>query len=90
MFLTSENLVGICWILNAFGTFKAEFNAVFVVNVVMCCGLAVEFCAHTTIAFLRSKGTREERARIVKRCFFKNLIGAGKYWQFYFYWNWVY
>ena len=41
-----------------------EFNAVFVVNIVMSMGLAVEFCAHIAIAFLKVEGTRAERARL--------------------------
>ena len=45
--------------------FKIEFNAVFVVNIVMSMGLAVEFCVHVMIAFLRVKGTNHDRARIV-------------------------
>lgn len=30
----------------------------------MCMGLAVEFCAHIAIAFLKVEGTRQERARL--------------------------
>ena len=59
VFLTSFNLIGFMYLLNEIvGGFQAEFNAVFVVNIVMSMGLAVEFCAHIAIAFLKSEGTR--------------------------------
>ena len=64
VFLTCFSLIGMCYLLNLiFGGYVIEYNAVFVVNVVMACGLAVEFCAHLMIAFLRSKGSRLERVK---------------------------
>jgi Niemann-Pick C1 protein len=60
--LTSFEVIGVCYLLDLIiPGFKIEFNAVFVVNVVMCCGLAVEFCVHLVLAFLRAKGTKKER-----------------------------
>lgn len=59
VFLTALSLIGICEFLNLIiGGYHIEFNAVFVVNIVMTCGLAVEFCVHIMIAFLRSTGTK--------------------------------
>ena len=65
VFLTSFDLIGFMYLLNLIvGGYVAEFNAVFVVNIVMSMGLAVEFCAHIAIAFLKVEGTRNERARL--------------------------
>ena len=62
VFLTAFSLMGMCYFLNLIiGGFPIEYNAVFVVNIVMACGLSVEFCVHIMIAFLRSQGTRVER-----------------------------
>ncbi len=64
VFLTAFSLIGICYILNLIiGGYVIEYNAVFVVNIVMSCGLAVEFCVHLMIAFLRSRGTNVERVK---------------------------
>ncbi len=64
VFLTCFSLIGICYLLNVIlGGYEIEYNAVFVVNVVMTCGLAVEFCVHLMIAFLRSKGTNLQRVQ---------------------------
>jgi len=40
-----------------------SLNAVSVVNMVMCIGIAVEFHVHIAHAFAASKGTRRERAK---------------------------
>ena len=62
--MVSINLIGVCYLLDLIiPGYKIEFNAVFVVNIVMACGLAVEFCAHIMIAFLRSVGSNIGRAR---------------------------
>ena len=62
VFMTAFSLIGLCYMLNLIiGGFVIEYNAVFVVNIVMACGLAVEFCVHLMIAFLRSQGSRRER-----------------------------
>jgi len=64
VFLTCFSLIGMCYLLNLiFGGYTIEYNAVFVVNVVMSCGLSVEFCVHLMIAFLRSRGTKLERVK---------------------------
>eukprot|EP00826_Nyctotherus_ovalis_P043644 TRINITY_DN4619_c0_g1_i4.p1 TRINITY_DN4619_c0_g1~~TRINITY_DN4619_c0_g1_i4.p1 ORF type:complete len:560 (+),score=182.12 TRINITY_DN4619_c0_g1_i4:107-1786(+) len=62
VFLICFSLIGICYFMNLILSGNGvEYNAVFVVNIVMACGLAVEFCVHLMIAFMRSKGTRRER-----------------------------
>ena len=64
VFLTAISLIGVCYILNLIiGGFIIEYNAVFVVNIVLTCGLAVEFCVHIMIAFLRSQGSNVERVK---------------------------
>mmetsp|Transcript_14461 Transcript_14461/g.14517 ORF Transcript_14461/g.14517 Transcript_14461/m.14517 type:complete len:158 (+) Transcript_14461:2296-2769(+) len=61
---TSWGLVGFLYIWNELaGGYKTEINAVSVVNLVMCCGLAVEFSIHIMTSFLKFTGTRKERAR---------------------------
>lgn len=61
---TSWGLIGFCYIWNEIaGGYKVEINAISVVNLVMCCGLAVEFCVHITTSFLKQTGNREQRAR---------------------------
>lgn len=61
---TSWGLIGFLYVWNELaGGYKTEINAVSVVNLVMCCGLAVEFSIHIMTAFLKFHGTREERAK---------------------------
>ncbi|CAG9311616.1 unnamed protein product [Blepharisma stoltei] len=61
---TSWGLIGFLYIWNELaGGYKTEINAVSVVNLVMCCGLAVEFSIHIMTSFLKFTGTRKERAR---------------------------
>ena len=45
------------------GGYGVEINAISVVNLVMCCGLAVEFCVHIMTSYLKQTGSNEERAR---------------------------
>ena len=53
-FLTSFNLIGCMYLLNlAFEGFQVEFNAIFVVNIVINMGLAVESCVHIATAFMK-------------------------------------
>lgn len=64
VFMVAFSLMGLCYFFNLiFGGFIIEYNAVFVVNIVMTLGLAVEFCVHLMIAFLRSRGTNIERVK---------------------------
>ncbi|XP_076000791.1 NPC intracellular cholesterol transporter 1 [Genypterus blacodes] len=51
------NMFGVMWLWNI------SLNAVSLVNLVMCCGISVEFCSHIVRAFSISvKGNRVERA----------------------------
>ena len=53
-------LIGVVYLLNFLPDYIIEINAVSVVNLVMACGLSVEFTVHIVIFYLRSK---EETAR---------------------------
>lgn len=48
------NLIGVLWLLNFIPDYKIELNAVSVVNIVLACGLSVEFSVHLIIFYLRS------------------------------------
>ncbi|CAD8070438.1 unnamed protein product [Paramecium primaurelia] len=62
VFLIAFNLIGTIWLTNViFGGFIIEINAVSVVNLVTCIGLAVEFVAHIVIKFRLCEGKRWER-----------------------------
>ncbi|XP_075272433.1 NPC intracellular cholesterol transporter 1 [Opisthocomus hoazin] len=51
------NMFGVMWL------WGISLNAVSLVNLVMSCGIAVEFCSHVTRAFtVSTKGSRAERA----------------------------
>ncbi|KAF4788828.1 Niemann-Pick C1 protein [Turdus rufiventris] len=51
------NMFGVMWL------WGISLNAVSLVNLVMSCGIAVEFCSHVTRAFtISTKGSRVERA----------------------------
>lgn len=62
---TTWGMIGGCYLWNTLTTnqFVIEINAVSVVNMITCAGLAVEFCVHISTKFLKCKGTRPERAR---------------------------
>ena len=61
---TTWGLIGFCFIWNeTAGGIGTEINAVSVVNLVMCSGLAVEFCVHIMTSYLKQVGTREARAK---------------------------
>jgi Niemann-Pick C1 protein len=47
--------VGILWLCNFYPDYKIELNAVSVVNLVLTCGLSVEFVVHIIIFFFRSR-----------------------------------
>lgn len=49
------NLVGVLWLLNFIPGYILELNAVSVVNMVLACGLSVEFTVHLIIFYLRCK-----------------------------------
>ncbi|KAG8571041.1 hypothetical protein GDO81_011513 [Engystomops pustulosus] len=52
------NMFGVMWLWNI------SLNAVSLVNLVMCCGISVEFCSHITRAFsVSTKGSRVQRAQ---------------------------
>ncbi|KAM5157084.1 NPC intracellular cholesterol transporter 1 [Mantella aurantiaca] len=52
------NMFGVMWLWNI------SLNAVSLVNLVMCCGISVEFCSHVTRAFsISTKGSRALRAQ---------------------------
>ncbi|KAM8966900.1 NPC intracellular cholesterol transporter 1 [Pelodytes ibericus] len=52
------NMLGVMWLWNI------SLNAVSLVNLVMCCGISVEFCSHITRAFsVSTKGSRVQRAQ---------------------------
>lgn len=53
-------LIGVVYLLNFLPDYIIEINAVSVVNLVMACGLSVEFTVHIVIFYLRCK---EETAR---------------------------
>ncbi len=48
------NLTGILWLLNFLPDYQIEINAVSVVNLILACGLSVEFTVHLIIFYLRS------------------------------------
>jgi Niemann-Pick C1 protein len=47
------NLIGILWLLNYIPDYQIEINAVSVVNLILACGLSVEFTVHLIIFYLR-------------------------------------
>ncbi len=47
--------MGILWLCNFYPDYKIELNAVSVVNLVLTCGLSVEFVVHIIIFFFRSR-----------------------------------
>ncbi|XP_069778710.1 NPC intracellular cholesterol transporter 1 [Narcine bancroftii] len=52
------NMFGVMWL------WDISLNAVSLVNLVMCCGISVEFCSHIVRAFsVSTKKTREDRAK---------------------------
>uniref|UniRef100_A0A8C5MZR4 NPC intracellular cholesterol transporter 1 n=1 Tax=Leptobrachium leishanense TaxID=445787 RepID=A0A8C5MZR4_9ANUR len=52
------NMFGVMWL------WGISLNAVSLVNLVMCCGISVEFCSHITRAFsVSTKGSRVQRAQ---------------------------
>ncbi|XP_063779664.1 NPC intracellular cholesterol transporter 1 [Pseudophryne corroboree] len=52
------NMFGVMWL------WSISLNAVSLVNLVMCCGISVEFCSHVTRAFsVSTKGNRVQRAK---------------------------
>ncbi|CAH2284946.1 Niemann-Pick C1 [Pelobates cultripes] len=52
------NMFGVMWL------WDISLNAVSLVNLVMCCGISVEFCSHITRAFsVSTKGSRVQRAQ---------------------------
>lgn len=54
--------MGTVWLCNVvFGGFAIEINAISVVNLVTCLGLAVEFVAHIVVKFRMIDGTRWDR-----------------------------
>lgn len=54
VFFITFNLIGLVWLTNyIFGGFVIEINAISVVNLVTCVGLAVEFCAHIVMKFMK-------------------------------------
>ncbi|KAG9479005.1 hypothetical protein GDO78_012595 [Eleutherodactylus coqui] len=51
------NMFGVMWL------WDISLNAVSLVNLVMCCGISVEFCSHVTRAFsVSTKGNKVQRA----------------------------
>ncbi|KAM9308837.1 NPC intracellular cholesterol transporter 1 [Gastrophryne carolinensis] len=51
------NMFGVMWL------WSISLNAVSLVNLVICCGISVEFCSHVTRAFsVSTKGSRAQRA----------------------------
>lgn len=83
---TAWGLIGLIYIWNQLQSgFETEINAISVVNMVMCCGLAVEFSVHYMTSFLKQTGTRKERARkamvdmgsvVITGIVFTKLIGV--------------
>ena len=55
MFSCVFNLIGVMYLLNFLPDYIIEINAVSVVNLVMACGLSVEFTVHIIIFYFRSK-----------------------------------
>ncbi|XP_069076123.1 NPC intracellular cholesterol transporter 1 [Pleurodeles waltl] len=57
IFMIQINMFGVMWL------WGISLNAVSLVNLVMSCGISVEFCSHVTRAFtVSTKGSRVERA----------------------------
>lgn len=50
------SMIGLLYLLNFIPGFYIEINAVSVVNIVMACGLSVEFIVHKVIFYLKKKG----------------------------------
>lgn len=50
-------------IMGAMAVFGVSLNAVSLVNLIICVGIAVEFCAHVARAFMFPSGTLVERAK---------------------------
>lgn len=62
--ITTFNLVGMVYLDNLLFKdhgFIIEINAISVVNIITCVGLAVEFTAHIAIAFLKEPGNRDRK-----------------------------
>ena len=80
MFSCVFTLIGVIYLLNFIPDYKIEINAVSVVNLVMSCGLSVEFTVHLIIFYLRSPHT-DARAKMK---YVRNIINAGpkKRWSF--------
>ena len=65
--ITTLNLIGMVYFFNRFlkdHGFIIEINAISVVNLITCVGLAVEFTAHVAISYYKENGTREERLKV--------------------------
>ncbi len=48
-------MIGVLWLLNLLPDYKVELNAVSVVNLILACGLSVEFVVHLLIFYHRKK-----------------------------------
>lgn len=55
VFSTVFNLLGVLWLLNYLPDYIIELNAISVVNMVLACGLSVEFTVHIIIFFFRCR-----------------------------------
>jgi Niemann-Pick C1 protein len=55
VFSTVFSLLGVLWLLNFIPDYKIELNAISVVNMVLACGLSIEFTVHIVIFFFRCK-----------------------------------
>jgi Niemann-Pick C1 protein len=78
---TTFNLVGVVYLCNKLFKdhgFIIEINAISVVNLITCVGLAVEFTAHIVISFFKEHGSKEERLRVtLKETGSSVFIGIG-------------
>jgi hypothetical protein len=61
-------LIGLIYLLNFIPDYIVEINAVSVVNLVMACGLSVEFTVHIIIFYMRSvkKKTAKKKMKNVR------------------------
>ncbi|MCP3684928.1 MAG: hypothetical protein GY861_19885 [bacterium] len=63
-------LIGVIFLANFIPDYKIEINALSVVNLVMACGLSVEFTVHIIIFYLRcQKDNNVARVRYVRICY---------------------
>lgn len=89
VFSTVMCLIGVLYILNFFPGYIIEINAVSVVNIVMSCGLSVEFIAHIVMFYLKrnsddSKDKTDYSMKTVGTSVFVGIITTKFIGKFYY------